>query len=86
MSASQYTCEFSPSTVQARADVAIVRAQKTSGVAIEPSWEPTAQIPRYVFRRNDLIQELTLFSDTAAVKNYAYSPDGEWLAYATASR
>ncbi|KAK4686187.1 translation initiation factor 2A, partial [Tremellales sp. Uapishka_1] len=46
-----------------------IRAQKTSGIAESPSWELTSKIP----------------VDTAAVKCYAYSPNGEWFAYAVAS-
>ncbi|KAK8861714.1 hypothetical protein IAR55_002537 [Kwoniella newhampshirensis] len=45
------------------------RAQKTSGVADAPSWDTSTRIP----------------VDTAAVRCYAYSPDGDWLVYAVAS-
>ncbi|ORY22695.1 eukaryotic translation initiation factor eIF2A-domain-containing protein [Naematelia encephala] len=45
------------------------RAQKTTGVAEGSTWAVGPQIP----------------VETSAVRCYAYSPDGEWLAYATAS-
>ncbi|OCF36320.1 translation initiation factor 2A [Kwoniella heveanensis BCC8398] len=45
------------------------RAQKTAGIADAPSWEISSRIP----------------VDTAAVRCYAHSPDGQWFAYAVAS-
>ncbi|RSH94843.1 hypothetical protein EHS25_004649 [Saitozyma podzolica] len=45
------------------------RAQKASGVADGPSWQPTAQVA----------------PETSDVRCYAYSPNGEYFAYALAS-
>ncbi|AFR98792.1 translation initiation factor 2A [Cryptococcus neoformans C23] len=42
------------------------RAQKTAGVADAPAWEVSNRIP----------------AETVGSKCYAYSPNGEWLAYA----
>ncbi|WRT63942.1 uncharacterized protein IL334_000869 [Kwoniella shivajii] len=45
------------------------RAQKTAGIADGPSWEVSSRIP----------------ADSAAVRCYTHSSDGEWFAYAEAS-
>ena len=44
-----------------------------------------ASDPRVSFKLVGWTYELTLRSDTAAVRCYAYSSDGEWFAYALAS-
>ncbi|WOO80461.1 Eukaryotic translation initiation factor 2A [Vanrija pseudolonga] len=44
------------------------RAQKVTGIADSPSWAVTGRVP----------------ADAAATRAFAYSPDGQWFAYASA--